>query len=398
MSAMAPSRAVDQLRTIVAADHAHELTAIARELAAVQSSGGTSALSGVAVLCRLRTQVSEVRRVLKDFGVPTRSHHQAGSSQAQDAFDVLAYFALCTRPGDDDAFDKAIAIPSRPGFAQGQAAHRYLQAAARTHRCSLLRAAQLAQQHSFPAVVHGGASCKLTKPQQSALTDFLGVVISLRNAAIGPQNGALGPLLKRLIHRVGLVDHLAKQKQSRQSRRRAFVVRVPGQPAEDSSSEGESDGEADTADAQVTQAHEPALAHPLPPRKSTHCRSHARRSTDSARSRGCSSSPLESKAASAARTRRASPPSATPSPSPATTQPLTTARQAATAPSSPRRSTRRRDLSGRPSTCQSSWKGACRCFLEVSSPTRSSSSSTLKRNAASCACALHPLLRAPATH
>ena len=221
---------------------------------------------GVAVLCRTRAQVAEVGTALKAAGVTIAKRDgtsSSGSAMRQHALSVLSYLRLCYTPTDDDAFHTAIAVPPRTGFATSSGAAGgaaggglvYLRTLQRlmpsgadrgAAGASLLQAALSANSRNFPCVSDGAGSgaLSLTRPQQAALRGFLGLVHETRERALRQPPAEV---LEWLCDKVGLAEVLDKARKQSKSQRRAFTVRVPGEPmpARVESSSDDDDGGSD---------------------------------------------------------------------------------------------------------------------------------------------------------
>jgi hypothetical protein len=106
----------------------------------------------VAVLCRLRTQVAEVKNALKEHRVRVRTHGARDDGRPQSsASDLLAYLRLVVAPTDDAAMLSALALPAR-GLPAGGLAVKYLKQAAsqRGGVGGMLGAAQAAARRGYP--------------------------------------------------------------------------------------------------------------------------------------------------------------------------------------------------------------------------------------------------------
>jgi superfamily I DNA/RNA helicase len=240
-----------------------ELQLLVSETKAAQQPQSSSPGS-IAVLCRTRAQVAEVVSALKLGGVRIvkQAEGDARGELKALALDVLSYLSLCVSANDDVAFETALQLPSRPGFAIGggpsqtegrglfylRAVQHQLAASARrlgsgsgggggsggsdgggATPSSLLGSAQFAASRGFPSVqLHDGSgnSSSLTKVQQTALRDLLSIVQDTRQRALQMSPYAL---LVWLANRVELPEHLEKARKAHGRHRRAFTVRVPGE-------------------------------------------------------------------------------------------------------------------------------------------------------------------------
>ena len=238
---VAAGSARGELRTLRCADRAAEVDTVAAELQTLQRHH-PDRLGHVAVLCRLRAQVSELRAALQEHGVRVRREGgtRDGGRDRSSALDVLAFLRLAVAPTDDDAFTTAIALPAR-GFGAKSKGMEYLcvaqddlrkAAASKGARvgvgagpCLLLVARAVTNpDNPFPTLrLPTGEPVKLKRPQQENLSSFIALCHEVRSR-IMQQRQPPHELLAWLASEVSLPEHLAKQRKKGASLGTTFRV------------------------------------------------------------------------------------------------------------------------------------------------------------------------------
>ncbi|KAL1510275.1 hypothetical protein AB1Y20_006597 [Prymnesium parvum] len=234
------------VRMVRCAQRADELEGLARELLQRSSTRGTAA-----VLCRLRAECTQVRTVLKEFGVPLiAAEERSAWNKGQEGLGLLSFLRLATTPSDDAAFTVAIGIHSHASatFGRKGAAMAYLRGLQEPG--GLLKAARAAKLRGFPQCK---AQSNLTRPAQSALTQFLETMDDVCKCVQSPDPTRVDGLLASLAERVRFAVHLTKQDARGASSRRAFSVSTRESPPQqghsslDDSDDDESEGDVGTA-------------------------------------------------------------------------------------------------------------------------------------------------------
>ena len=237
-----PTGAAPAVRLMPCADRAAELLTLARELSARQRA--TAAPSGsVAVLCRLRVEVAQVRKALREFGVLLAASDKRDSAGPCSPLGLLSFLRLVSNPKDDQAFADALHIHAKGGAAFGPkgAALQYLRAGA-PKQGGLLHALLAAQERGYSNI--GGLT--LSRPSQSALTQFLEMMNELRTHVTERAPIEIPTLLSSLASRVAFDTYLQKQKARSTASRTAFTVRIRGEPSprhDAASTDDSSDGD-----------------------------------------------------------------------------------------------------------------------------------------------------------
>ncbi len=128
---------------VAAADERDEAEWIVRELGARQRQGRLGAAREMAILYRTNSQSRALEEAFRRAGMPYRIVGAISFYDRREVKDLLAYLRLIANPADDEAFLRAVAVPSaasaRPAWRRcSETAARWKQAAAgdRSHRAS----------------------------------------------------------------------------------------------------------------------------------------------------------------------------------------------------------------------------------------------------------------------